>query len=30
MNNPATIGLFVTGHNVRQFSSVGLDNVQVR
>ena len=29
MTNPVTVGLFVTGHNVRQYSSVAFDNVSV-
>jgi glucose/arabinose dehydrogenase/PKD repeat protein len=29
MNGPATIGLFVTSHNIGQYSSVAFDNVQV-
>ena len=29
MSGPATIGLFVTGHNIGQVSSVAFDNVQV-
>jgi len=29
MNTSATIGLFVTAHNIGQYSSVGFDNIQV-